>query len=326
MTRFIASLRDALSPGVLAVIATVIALAGAGGVVFQGGEEGYSVQASFPRAIGLFPRSTVRVLGVEVGRVESVTPAGDRVEVVMNIREGVRVPADARAIVVPISLISDRYIQLEPVWREGPFLRDGDEIPLDRGIVPAELGDLLRTLEDFLEAIEPGSTAEPGALGLLVRNASEALSGEGEALGGTVDGLATVLDNLGRNAENLDSIILSFDRLMTSLSRRGDAIRQTNRGLASVFGALAAEQDALRTGIGNLADALSELGDLVDDHDADLRADLETLAKVTDILARNEEFLVRNLRWLPVLEQGTLNAYEQEHRRFIVRDNLQEHL
>ncbi|MGH9324162.1 MAG: MlaD family protein, partial [Vicinamibacteria bacterium] len=156
---------------IAAFAAAAMILVAIGAIYVRGGEETYKLTVYFPRAIGLFTRSTVRVLGVEVGRVTSVDPEGDRVRVVMQVREGIKVPKDATAILVPISLISDRYVQLAPVFRSGPALADGDEIPLERGVAPAELDDLLATLKNFLEALEPGTPDSPGALGRFVQNA-----------------------------------------------------------------------------------------------------------------------------------------------------------
>lgn len=283
--------------------------------------ETYEVTAYFPRAIGLFERSTVRVLGVEVGRVSEVSPQGDRVRVRLAIDESVRVPSDASAIIVPISLISDRYVQLAPVYDSGPALRDGDEIPLERGIAPAELDDLLKVLKDFAAALEPGTADEPGALGQFVVNANDALGGKGEALGTTVDSLATLLDVLGRNADDFDSTIVSLDRIIGTLATRDDSLVRLNRGLASVFSAVAEERDALGSGLGNLTKLLGELGDLVRTHRRTLEEDLLTLADTTDAVIRQEAGLLRNILWLPVLAEGLTKAYDREQDRINVRDH-----
>lgn len=304
-----------------ALVTAIVVLAAAGVVLLTRGREGtYDVTAYFPRAIGLFERSTVRVLGVEVGRVTEVEPEGDRVRVGLSIREDVRVPADASAIIVPISLISDRYVQLAPVWRGGRALGDGDVIPLDRGLVPAELDDLLATLKNFLEAIEPGTPQAPGALGRFVQNAERALDGQGQALGTTIDALATLLDVLGRNASSVDALIVDLDRLVGELSTHDETLRQTNRGLAAVFGPLAAEQGALESGTANLAALVSELGRLVRDHRDDLEDDLLTLAETSVVLERQKDRLLEQLLWLPVLSKGARAAFDEENRRVRVRD------
>ena len=319
MRRPIAGLPAAIPAAVIA-IAVVIALIAAGGIFLRGGDETYSVTAYFPRAIGLFERSTVRVLGVEVGRIADVSPEGDRVRVVMNIRDDIKVPPKASAIIVPIALISDRYVQLSPVWRGGPALRDGDEIPLERGIAPAELDDLLATLKKFLEAVEPGTADEPGALGRLIQNAEKAVDGRGPQLGETIDTLAVLLDALGRNVSSVDASLVNLDRLFTELAAHDGALAATNRNLAIVMGALAQEEDALASGTGNLASLVSELGKLVRAHRSDLEADLDILADVSDVLVRQKKHLETNLLWLPVLSKGVRGAFDSENKRIRVRD------
>ena len=306
---------------IIAAVIAVVVLAGAGAAMLtRGGGGFYEVTAFFPRAIGLFERSTVRVLGVEVGRITEVAPEGDRVRVGLRIQQDVKIPATATAIIVPISLISDRYVQLAPVWRNGPSLRDGDEIPLERGVAPAELDDLLATLKSFLEAIEPGTPDSPGALGRFVQNAERALDGQGQALGTTIDAITTLLDALGTNATSVDGLIVNLDKVVSELSTHDAALQQTNRGLAAVFGSLSGETGALESGTANLAALVAELGKLVRDHRADLEADLLTLSQTTNALERQKLRILEQILWLPVLSKGARGAYDVENKRVFVRD------
>jgi phospholipid/cholesterol/gamma-HCH transport system substrate-binding protein len=301
-------------------VALVIALIAAAAIFVRSGADNYRLTAYFPRAIGLFERSTVRVLGIEVGRVAEVIPEGDRVRVTMDVREDVKIPADASAIIVPISLISDRYVQFSPVWRGGPVLRPGDEVPLERGVAPAELDDLLATLKRFLEAIEPGTPTEPGALGRFIQNADKALAGRGPQLGETIDTLSTLLDVLGRNVSSVDATIVNLDRLFTELATHDDALRTTNRGLGAVMSSLATEEGALEAGTGNLASLVNELGSLVRAHRSDLEDDLSILADVSEVLHRQKEGVLANIIWLPVLSKGARGAFDSVNKRVLVRD------
>ena len=301
-------------------IAVVIVLVASVAAYQRSRPETYRITAYFPRAIGLFKRSTVRVLGVEVGRVAAVVPDGDRVRVAMDVREGTKVPSNASAIIVPISLIADRYVQLSPVWRGGPTLRPGAEIPLERGVAPAELDDLLATLKRFLEALEPGTPTKPGALGEFVQNADKALAGRGPQLGETIDTISTLLDVLGRNVSSVDAVIVNLDRLFGELSLHDDALRTTNRGLGTVMSALANEQGALEAGTGNLASLVNELGSLVRRHRSDLNADLSILADVAEVLHRQKDRVLMNILWLPVLSKGVGNEFDKVNKRVIVRD------
>ena len=76
--------------------------------------------AYFPRTVALYPGSEVRILGVRVGEVESVTPEGDRVKVTMNYERRYDVPADAKAVIISPAIVGDRFVQLTPAYTDGP--------------------------------------------------------------------------------------------------------------------------------------------------------------------------------------------------------------
>src|SRR5579859_5351641 len=86
----------------LAAIAVVIALI-SGGLVLASGGGSMQVTAYFGQTIGVYPGSTVRILGVDVGTIDSVTPEGQQVKVTMTVNGGVPVPANAGAVVVAAS-------------------------------------------------------------------------------------------------------------------------------------------------------------------------------------------------------------------------------
>jgi len=144
--------RDRLTPETrrariiaIAAVAAVIALVSAGLVVTSGGS-GKQVTAYFTQTIGVYPGSTVRILGVSVGKIDSVEPEGRQVKVTMTINDGVPVPASAGAVVVAASVVSDRYIQLTPPWTSGPQLANDAVIPASRTATPLEVDQLYASL------------------------------------------------------------------------------------------------------------------------------------------------------------------------------------
>lgn len=106
----------------LGMLVALLLVAGSVGLVLRNPKDTYTVTAYFEKAIGLFPNSDVNILGVPVGKVTLVDPAGSRVKVVMEISEDHKVPADAFAQIVPISVISDRFVQLHPAYTGGPAM------------------------------------------------------------------------------------------------------------------------------------------------------------------------------------------------------------
>ena len=73
-----------------------------------------SVTAQFDSAAGLYEGNTVAVLGMPVGKVTRITPKGGYVEVEFTVDKDVQVPADAQAVTISNSILTDRQIELTP--------------------------------------------------------------------------------------------------------------------------------------------------------------------------------------------------------------------
>ena len=92
--------------------------------VFGGGHV-KTLTAEFPRTVSIYQGSDVRVLGVPVGKIDSVTPSGTQVIVTMHYDADVQVPADAKAVIISPSIVGDRFVQLTPAYTGGPVLAGG---------------------------------------------------------------------------------------------------------------------------------------------------------------------------------------------------------
>src|SRR6476620_818384 len=100
---------------VVAVLAVVAALV----LAAMPDQEKKYVTASFPRTVSLYEGSDVRILGVPVGKVESVRPSGTDVTVKMWYDAKYDVPANAQAVIISPAIVGDRFVQLTPVFKEG---------------------------------------------------------------------------------------------------------------------------------------------------------------------------------------------------------------
>ncbi|HEY1178937.1 MAG TPA: MlaD family protein, partial [Phytomonospora sp.] len=148
------------------------------------------------RAVGVFPGSEVRILGVKVGEVHAVEPEGSRVRVELSWDADYPVPAGASAIVVPPSLVADRYIQLAPAYTGGDEMADGAELPPERTIVPLELDEVYAALNEFADALGPDGASSDGELQELLEAARKNLEGNGAPLGDSLDNLAQALSTV----------------------------------------------------------------------------------------------------------------------------------
>jgi len=78
------------------------------------GAGGYVVYASFVSASGLHVGDPVKIAGVEVGSVQSVSVENGSARVALRIRDTVRIRKDAVATLRRDWLIGDRTIAIEP--------------------------------------------------------------------------------------------------------------------------------------------------------------------------------------------------------------------
>ena len=281
----------------------------------------YQVTAYFTKAIGLFENSDVDILGVPVGTVESVEPIGSKVKVVMNINEEYKVPADAIAQIVPISVISDRYVQLAPVYQGGPTLEDGDEIPIENTFIPAELDDVFKQLKKLLDAIEPGEAGEPGVLGDLIVQLDETLRDREQDLKGTLVTGSKLTATLADAQDDISGLLVNLDSLFARLATRANSFGTLNRNFALVMTALAESRDDLEGTLVNLGDLTGEVSSLIKRNGDRLGNDLGLAARVTKTILKSRASVEESLAWLPVLGQGIDQAYNPEFNSIDVRDN-----
>lgn len=281
----------------------------------------YQVTAYFQKAIGLFPKSDVDVLGVPVGKIVDVVPVGTRVKVTMEIDKKYKVPQDANAEIIPPSLISDRFVQLSPAYTGGPALADGAVLDLDRTSVPAELDDTFKQLKKLLEAIQPGEEGKPGALGSLIVQLNKALKGQTANLKGTLINASRLTHTLAGAKGHLSGLIVNLDNLFAKLATRAGTYGTLNKNFALVLEALAQSRGDLRGALSNLADMTNEVGSLVRDHRQQLGNDLGLAAHVLSKILKNRASVAESLSWLPVVGQGLAQAYHPANKDVDVRDN-----
>jgi len=309
--------------GALKGVAAVVALAvlAAAVLLVLPGSGSRTVRAEFVRAVGLYKGSDVRILGVKVGEVTGVRPRGDRVLVEMRYADDYQVPADAKAVVVAPSVVSDRYVQLTPVYEGGPALADGARIGLQRTAVPVELDRIFSSLNDLNVALGPAGANEDGALSRLLEVGADNLDGQGRKINRTVRDFSTALSTLADGRQDLFGTVRNLQVFTAALARSDDSVRAFNADLASVADQLAAEREELALALKNLAIALSEVASFVKENRATLRTDIEGLADITGTLAEQKDALAEVLEAGPVALSNLQLAFNPTSGTLDTRNN-----
>jgi phospholipid/cholesterol/gamma-HCH transport system substrate-binding protein len=121
------------------------------------GDEAYFVTARFSNVAELKDRAPVKIGGVAVGLVESITldpVTFDAVVVLRLDRRYMEIPADTSASILTSGVLGDRYIGLEP-GGDIDVLQDGDELFITQSAVVLE-----QLISKFLFNTQSGSESD----------------------------------------------------------------------------------------------------------------------------------------------------------------------
>jgi phospholipid/cholesterol/gamma-HCH transport system substrate-binding protein len=304
-----------------AAVTGVSLVAVAGVAVWQTRTPQRRVAANFSKAVGVHEGSDVRVLGVRVGKVVAVKPQGRTVRVEMRYDPTYDIPADAQAVIVPPSVVSDRYIQLTPAYVGGARLADGAELSVSRTAVPLEIDDVYRSLDEFNKALGPDGANANGALTNLLATGRANLAGNGQNLHDTLDGLAKALTTLSDGRQDLFGSVANLQRFTTALAESDQQVRRFNQQLAGVSEQLAGERDELATALHSLTIALAQVTTFVRDNREQLKSNVAALADVTGVLVRQQRAIIDILDVTPLALSNLNLAYNARSGTLDTRDN-----
>jgi virulence factor Mce-like protein len=307
--------------GLVAVIAVLVA----SGLYLVMQRPARMVTAYFTSATGVFEDNSVRVLGVPVGDIVSITPEGTRVRVEMRIDDpDLKLPADAKAIVVSPSLVTGRYVQLAPTWSGGPELQDGAVIPIERTAVPLGVDDLARTADQLARALGPDGVNSQGALSDALDVGAANLDGNGRALNDTIRNLGELSGTLADSREDLFGTVRELQSFTSMLAENDDEVREFNKRLADVSGFLADERGDLATAVRELSIALGDVADFVRDNRELVKSNVDRLTDVTEVVVDQRKALAEVLDVAPLALGNLSLAYNGSSGTLDTRANINE--
>ncbi|HEX9832315.1 MAG TPA: MlaD family protein, partial [Mycobacterium sp.] len=179
----------------------------------------YRVTVELPQAAGLYESSNVTYRGTEVGRVKSVSLTRTGAQAVLSLSNDIKIPADLHAEVHSQSAIGEQYVALLPTRGGGPYLENGDVIPVDRASVPPDINSLLGAANRGLQAIPRDN------LKTVVDEAYTAFAGLGPEISRIVRGSTTLAIDARSDLDSLTTLIDEAAPVLNSQTDTSDSIR-----------------------------------------------------------------------------------------------------
>lgn len=271
-----------------------------------------TVNATFKRAVGIYAGSDVRVLGVKVGKVDEVTPDGDKVHVKMTVQRGVTLPADVRAVEVVPSVVADRFVQLTPAYSGGEKAGSEVNLSLDQTLVPVEVDDLYANLQKLSKSLGPNGVNKNGAVNTLVKTTADNLKGNGAQLGEAITNLSKASTTLSDSRGNLVDTIKNLNVFVGALRENDTQVREFNAQMASFTSFLAGERQQLGLSLNKLSIALGDVAVFIEDNQESLGDTVRSLEPTTQALYDNRAQLKEIFTVLPTTINNLINAYNAE--------------
>lgn len=304
---------------VVLVIGLILALIVAGALWWVFTSVGTTkITATFKRSVGIYEGSDVRVLGVAVGKVDSVTPEGDTVKVTMTVDRGVELPADVRAVQIIPSVVADRYVQLTPAYTGGEKAPRDLTLSVDQTMVPVEVDQIYASVKELSDALGPDGanktdgTGRQGAVSELVTTGAENLEGNGEKLGAAIEGLSKASTTLSDSRGNLFDTVKNLNVFAGALRENDAQVRQFNTQMASFNQFLAGEREQLAAALNKLSIALGDVATFLADNREQIGETVKDLQPTTQALLDQKNNLKEVLTVLPITVNNLINAYDAE--------------
>jgi phospholipid/cholesterol/gamma-HCH transport system substrate-binding protein len=124
-------------------------------------KRGYNVNVLFNFAGGIADNAPVRLLGVEVGKVEKVDlQYGEETKVILTLwlDESTELKTDSKAYVSALGLMGEKYIEINPGSKDAPLLEPGSTIigedPFQMEAFTKKGEELMAELSDALTNIK----------------------------------------------------------------------------------------------------------------------------------------------------------------------------
>lgn len=268
------------------------------------------ITAYFDNSNGIYAGDDVVILGVPVGKIDTVEAEPQRVKISLWVDNKYQLPEDAKAVILSPTLVTARTIQLTPAYTGGPVMQSGATIPQQRTAVPVEwdaLRDQLQKLTDTLQPAQPGGQS---TLGAFVSTAADNLRGQGANIRDTLTKLSQAFSVLGDHSNDIFASIKNLSALVTALQSSTDLMRQLNSNLASVTGLLANSPEEVGNAIDDLHTAVGDVQRFVSDNREALGTTSDKLTSISKALVDSLDDIKQTLHLAPTSLANFLTIYE----------------
>ena len=247
-------------------------------------KQAYEVEADFANAAGLTTENQVRVAGIKVGTVSGIELLEDRVRITLEIENGIEIPRDAFAEIKLATILGTKFVEIQGEGG-GPFMEDGDHIPMERTAVPYEIYQAANQGTGVLEGLDGD------ALNASLRELAKVVNITQEELGDALAGLNDLGASLNANDADLNSLLAESNKLTRFLADEGDELVRLIDSSNVVLETLVDQRDEIQSLLASTQLMTDRLTSLLRNNRGNIDLIVTRLDRALGVLERNVEHL-----------------------------------
>jgi phospholipid/cholesterol/gamma-HCH transport system substrate-binding protein len=291
-------------PGLRSVVIKVVAFVALSGLlttvvitslldVNVGSATGYN--AEFTNASGLESGDTVRIAGVEVGKVGGVSLKDGHAQVSFNVYGNQHLTTTTTATIHFANLLGQRFLDLVGGPPGGRPLRAGGVIPLRQTTPALDLTAVFNGFEPLFSALAPDEVNE------LANSIVQVFQGESGTIADLVSQTAVITNNLADRQQVINSLLVNLASLLGTVSVHDSQLGQLIGSFDTLAQGLAGNRNQIGATIDAVAGLTPTVTNLLQQSQAPLETDISGLVSATNSLANSQTNIDNVLGGLPAL-------------------------
>lgn len=281
--------RDPLRTGVFGLVIVVcVVLIAFGYSALPFWPQGKTYDAYFTDAGGITPGNAVLVSGFKVGKVSSVTLAGDTAKITFSVDRKVNIGDQSLAAIRTDTILGERSISISPAGTGHPT-----SIPVTRTTTPYTLNGALEDLGQNANNLNRPQFEQ--ALNVLTDTLRDATP----QLRGALDGVTSLSRTLNTRDEALQGLLAHAKSVTAVLSDRAAQVNKLVDDGNQLFAALDERRAALSALISGIGDVSAQISGFVNDNRKEFGPALSKLNSVLSNLNERRDYITEALKRLP---------------------------
>jgi phospholipid/cholesterol/gamma-HCH transport system substrate-binding protein len=251
--------------------------------------------ADFTDVSGLQAGDTVRVAGVEVGKVGSVSVDGHVARVSFSLETDQHITTTTRASIHIANLLGELYLDILPGPTAGTPLKPGGVIPVSQTTPPLDLTAVFDGFQPLFAALSPTEVNQ------LAGSIIDIFQGEAGATSNIISEVSTITYNLAERQDVINELLTSSASFLRTVGSHDTDLGSLITNFDTLVRGLASSKIQIGGAVSDVNTLTNLAAHYFGESQPQLDQDIQRLATATNSLVANQSHINTFFQGLPSL-------------------------